>query len=135
MRRKEGRALVEGPHLVAAAAGVTQVVIVTEAGLSNREIAQLAGKSPVVVSEGVIRAIADAENPPGIAAEIAIPPSGKVQGTTVFLEGVQDPGNVGAIMRSAAALGVATIVLDQGCADPWSRRCFGPGWVRTSRLR
>jgi TrmH family RNA methyltransferase len=38
----------------------------------------------------------------------------------VFLEGIQDAGNVGAIVRSAAAFGVTTLVLDRACADPWS---------------
>jgi TrmH family RNA methyltransferase len=38
----------------------------------------------------------------------------------VFLEGIQDAGNVGAILRSAAAFGVRDAVLGGGCADPWS---------------
>jgi len=41
-------------------------------------------------------------------------------GDCVFLEGVQDAGNVGAILRSAAAFGLRHAVLSQGCADPWS---------------
>ncbi len=46
---------------------------------------------------------------------------------TVFLEGIQDPGNVGAILRSAAAFGVQQVVLDPGCADPWSPRALRAG--------
>jgi TrmH family RNA methyltransferase len=38
----------------------------------------------------------------------------------VYLHGVQDPGNVGTIIRSAHALGDATVVLGPGCADPYS---------------
>jgi len=38
----------------------------------------------------------------------------------VFLEGIQDPGNVGAILRSAAAFGISDAVLDAHCADAWS---------------
>jgi TrmH family RNA methyltransferase len=38
----------------------------------------------------------------------------------VYLHGVEDPGNVGAIVRSAHALADATVVLGPGCADPWS---------------
>jgi RNA methyltransferase, TrmH family len=38
----------------------------------------------------------------------------------VYLHGVEDPGNVGAILRSAHALADATVVLGPGCADPYS---------------
>src|SRR5215204_3691075 len=38
----------------------------------------------------------------------------------VYLNGVEDPGNVGAIVRSAHALADATVVLGPGCADPYS---------------
>jgi RNA methyltransferase, TrmH family len=44
-------------------------------------------------------------------------PSGDV---VVYLHGVEDPGNVGAIIRSAHALADATVVLGPGCADPYS---------------
>ena len=45
----------------------------------------------------------------------------------VYLHGVQDPGNVGTILRGAEAFGVATVALGPGCADP-----FGPKAVRAS---
>jgi TrmH family RNA methyltransferase len=38
----------------------------------------------------------------------------------LVLDGIQDPGNVGTILRTAAAFGIATVVLDRACADPWS---------------
>ena len=130
-RKAERRALIEGPHLVAAlqASGAKAVaILVTEEALAGKEIASLAGKAPIVVSEAVFRSIVDADNPPGIAAEIAIPaPAAKADADVVFLEGVQDPGNVGAIVRSAAAFGAGELVLDQACADPWSPRALRAG--------
>jgi RNA methyltransferase, TrmH family len=127
LRKKEGRCLVEGPHLVAALleSGLKPLaVLASEPGLKGEQIKSLVEKSgvhPVVLSEGVFRSIADAESPPGIAAEIAIPQAEEKSSLqAVFLEGVQDPANVGAIIRSAAAFGVGAVVLDRGCADPWS---------------
>jgi TrmH family RNA methyltransferase len=129
-RKSAGRALLEGPHLVAAlrASGAQAIaILVTEKALAGKEIASLAGKSPIVVSESVFRSIVETENPPGIAAEIAIPESKKSDGDVVLLEGVQDPSNVGAIIRSAAAFGIGEVVLDQACADAWSPRALRAG--------
>jgi RNA methyltransferase, TrmH family len=53
-----------------------------------------------------------------------VDPAGDV---LVYLHGVEDPGNVGAIVRSAHALADATVVLGPGCADP-----FSPKAVRAS---
>ena len=75
--------------------------------------------TPLILSPTVFGAIADAETSPGIAAEIPLPDMQR-PGPSVFLEGIQDSGNVGAIIRSAAAFGAGTLVLDRQCADPWS---------------
>lgn len=124
-RREKGRALIEGPHLLQAflASGKPLALVATEEALQDAEIAALvrrAGVEPSLVSESIFRNIADAETPQGIAAEIPIPASASAKGDHVFLEGIQDAGNVGAILRSAAAFGVAAVVLDRACADPWS---------------
>ena len=124
--------LIEGPHLVAAAldAGIAPVVLLaTEAALADGEIAALARRSrqqPVLLSPAAFAAIADARTPPGIAAEIALPELGR-DGSSVFLEGVQDAGNVGAIIRTAAAFGVGEVVLDRHCADAWSPKVLRAG--------
>ena len=132
LRRSERRFLAEGPHLLAAAlsSGLKPVALLaTEAALARPEIGSLVRQSalgPVLLSPAVFRSIADAEMPPGIAAEFTIP-SLQRGGATVFLEGVQDAGNVGAIVRSAAAFGAGTAVLDRQCADPWSPKVLRAG--------
>jgi len=128
-RRAEKRALIEGRHLLAAALerGISPVaVLVTEEAAAKAEIAALLGARPVLLTKGVFRAIVDAETPQGLAAEIEIPVA-KGDGPAVFLEGVQDPANVGAIIRSAAAFGIGRMVLDRGCADPWSPKALRAG--------
>jgi TrmH family RNA methyltransferase len=127
-RRTEGRALIEGAHLVATclASGVRLVsLLVSESGRADAEIAALtrrAGAEPVLLADALFRWVVDVASPAGIAAEIEIPrPAGEAgQGDCVFLEAIQDAGNVGAILRSAAAFGVREAVLGRGCADPWS---------------
>jgi TrmH family RNA methyltransferase len=132
-RRTRKRALIEGPHLLAAALGHGHqpvAVLATEEGMANGEIRQLverAGAKPVLLLPGVFRRIVDAENPPGVAAEIAIPLAKQATGNAVFLEGVQDPANVGAILRSAAAFGVTRVMLDRACADPWAPKALRAG--------
>ena len=130
LRREERRVMVEGPHLVAEAlqARIEPVaLLVSESGMTREEIQKLlARREPVVLSDAVFRSIADADNPQGIAAEIALPEF-EPKGHCVFLEGVQDPSNVGAIIRTAAAFGAGAVVLDRGCADAWSPKALRAG--------
>jgi TrmH family RNA methyltransferase len=131
-RRSEKRVLVEGPHLVGAVLGDrTLELLVSESGTENREIQalmKLSGKTAVVLSDAVFGSVVDAETPQGIAAEIALP-AGPAPGhrTCVFLEGVQDAGNVGAIIRTAAAFGAGAVILDRKSADPWSPKVLRAG--------
>jgi RNA methyltransferase, TrmH family len=138
-RRNERRFLVEGPHLVAEAlqAGLKlHALIVSESGLKRKEIRSLSGgREPVVLGDHVFAGVADAETPPGIAGEFEVPAAeGKKSGPALFLEGIQDPGNVGAILRSAAAFGAGEVVLDRACADPWSPKVLRAGMGGHFRL-
>ncbi len=128
-RREERSALIEGAHLLAACldAGTRpKAVLVSASGLADPEIAALArraGPDPIMLPDALFRWVADAVTPAGLAAEIDLPtasPSLAQARHAVFLDGIQDAGNVGAILRSAAAFGVDTAVLGRGCADPWS---------------
>ena len=133
-RRSEKRALIEGPHLLKAALerGYKPVaVLATEEAAAQAEISALireTGMKPMLLAKGVFRSVVDAETPQGVAAEIAI--AERTAGdsrVTVFLEGVQDPSNVGAIIRTSAAFAVKRVLLDRACADPWSPKALRAG--------
>jgi len=129
MRRAERSAVIEGAHLLAAyldSGARPRAVLVSESGQVSAEIAALvrrSGVAPVTLSDALFRWLADTATPAGLAAEIGIPAyaaSPALAGDCVFMERIQDAGNVGAILRSAAAFGVRAAVLDSRCADPWS---------------
>lgn len=135
-RRQENAALIEGAHLVRAyldAGRRPKHVLVLDARSPGAEVAQLVRDSrlePVVLAENVVRAISDNDSPPAIMAEIAVEQAAADPARweqCVLLDGVQDAGNVGTILRSAAAFGVADAVLGPGCADPWSPKVLRAG--------
>lgn len=134
--RRHGRALVDGIHLVATCLGrgvdVVQL-LVSDSGLHHPEIAGLlagaGGVDRLLLSDSLFRDIAGVATPTGIAAVIAIPSaSGAVcAGDALLLDAVQDAGNVGAILRTAAAAGVRDVLLGRGCAGAWTPRVLRAG--------
>lgn len=134
--RLEGRALVDGIHLVttcfARGVGVKQL-LVSESGQQNAEIAVLLhrakGLDCLILRDSLFREISGVDSPTGIAAVIGIPPvsKGGISGDAVLLDAVQDAGNVGAILRTAAAAGVRDVLLGPGCAGVWMPRVLRAG--------
>ena len=76
----------------------------------------------VTVSDAVMAKMSDTRTPQGILAVARkLPPASSFPaGPLLFLEHVQDPGNVGTLFRTAEAAGAAGILLDQETADPYN---------------
>lgn len=129
-RRKNSLALLEGARLVSACCektGLPEHLIVSESALNGREmrrfLKKFAGVELVVLSDSLFREISELETPAGVMALVRIPsatPLPSQSGFCALLEGVQNPGNLGSILRSAAAAGVKEVFLSNDCADPWS---------------
>ncbi len=109
-------------------------VLVSESGLAHPEVARLlAGgrmPEPVVLSDALFAECATVQSPLGIAAIIAIPapllPAGSL-GACLMLEDIRDPGNLGTLLRSAAAAGMPRAFLSPGCALAWAPRVLRAG--------
>lgn len=76
------------------------------------------------VSEAVLAKVSETENPQGVVATIAIPPQKSLSDFTDFklgliIDGLQDPGNVGAMIRTAWAFGCDGLIFTPGTADPY----------------
>jgi TrmH family RNA methyltransferase len=79
----------------------------------------------VFVNETIIKYITDAQTPQGVIAVVSKRENGtssdfKQQGVYLLLDSIQDPGNMGTIIRTADAAGVSGIFLSKGCCDLYS---------------
>jgi TrmH family RNA methyltransferase len=138
-RDRERRFLIEGPHALdealSANARVTELFVLwddeTTAVRSVVEHAARSGLAPVRISRGVLGWLATTETPQGVVAVCSYPenvsPSSLAPGSVPVLVEVQDPGNVGTVLRSAEASGATGAVLSTGTADLYS-----PKVVRSS---
>lgn len=68
----------------------------------------------------VLAAVCDTKTPQGIAAVVRMGSTAQVGDRVVAMDGVQDPGNVGTIIRTADAAGLDGIILSEQCADVFS---------------
>ncbi len=82
--------------------------------------------APVMVSEDISSYISDTKSPQGLFLIAKIldktPESGKIEkgGRYLLLDGLQDAGNIGTIIRSCDAFGISGVILSPDCADPYS---------------
>lgn len=128
-RRKMGRCVLEGEHLVDVYVrrhGTPETLLVVESAAPRPAVQALMRLVPerdvVVVSDTAWSTLGALPPAVGVLAvvEAPRPVQGPIAAFCLLLEDVQDPGNVGSIIRTAAASGVEQIFLSPGCAFAWS---------------
>ncbi|MFN3594055.1 MAG: TrmH family RNA methyltransferase [Thiobacillaceae bacterium] len=134
-RRQRGETLLDGEHLLqiarTAGAAVLTLIATPEVQATGRLDAWRAiwpQAETILLAKPLLRALAPTQTPTGIMAVVAIPrPTGRTPRCAVLLEDIQDPGNLGAILRTAAAAGVDAVYLSQGCCEAWSPKALRGG--------
>ena len=123
-RREQGLLLLEGTHLLQEVLRLglrPEQLLATEAWLA-RQAPLLAGCgcTPQPVGEEVLKAVATTEHPDGVVLTLpaaALPQASGRGGFVLALDQLQDPGNLGTLLRTALAAGVEEVWLGGG-ADP-----------------
>jgi len=131
--RQQGRVWLEGDHLcrAALARGVAPALAVFSESLWREaapEWSRLAGKQ-VVVQDALFASISALESPArlGFVLDLPAPPELQAAEPSVILDRLQDAGNVGAILRCAAAFGFSQVLALKGCAGLWSPKVLRAG--------
>ena len=144
-RITSGQALLEGIHLVQTWVGdpALKILVTSEIGLKNAEIVEAVyshleicpGSKVFQLDSALWDLMSELVNAPHIAGLLDLPktclaPSqsiGTLAGDVVVLDRIQDAGNVGSILRTAAAAGFSQVIALSGCAHLWSTKVLRAG--------
>ncbi len=129
-RRKGDQALLEGPHLIlealAAGHGLRSVLATRDflESAPGRRLGARLPMHPLEIDARLLAEVTDSDSPRGIVAVARIPHPAVPElpliedGTYVYAEGLQDPGNLGALVRVAEASGARAVCLSPGSVHP-----------------
>lgn len=134
-RRNLGETLLDGAHLVESyldVFGEPELLIIPE-GESTAEVTyltqQLADIPTVMFPTLMFQELTPVASPTGILALVKTPsiaPPDELD-FVLMLEDIQDPGNLGSMLRTAAAAGVNAVYLSEGCTEAWSPKALRGG--------
>lgn len=136
-RREAGLAVLEGSHLLetcvsAKGPDAVETLLLREdlpVALAQRMGALAPRASMASVAVAAFQRLSPVAGDGGVLAVVRLPSQEVVipGGLELWLDEVQDPGNAGGIVRTAAAAGARAVVFGAGSADPWSPKCLRGG--------
>ena len=140
-RRETGLHFIEGDKLVreALSSGMALMDVFFEEGASDGLPPDLPAETRLhAVTRPVMEALCESKTPQRMCASVQspalTPPARYPDGLVVVLDAVQDPGNVGTILRTADALGAAAVLLGAGTADAFSGKTLRAAMGSTYHL-
>jgi TrmH family RNA methyltransferase len=135
-RQQDALTLIDGEHLIRAwhaRHGAPPTLVVSDASADTPAIAATralcAASEQIVMSHALFQQLAPVETPSGMLAVIPIAPlpvPARVD-FALLVETIQSPGNLGGMLRTAAAAGVRAAYLSRHCVDAWSPKTLRAG--------
>jgi TrmH family RNA methyltransferase len=132
--RKLGEVWIEGDHLCAAflqRGGVAPQAVITEPAWEQPSLRELANRAEMVavIPQALMAGLSTLESPAPLAFALPWRGQGTLQANapTVVLDHLQDAGNVGTVIRSAAAFGFSQVIALKGTAALWSPKVLRAG--------
>jgi RNA methyltransferase, TrmH family len=134
-REEFGQFVIEGPKMLSEAinshpADISRVYMLWDWALQNPDLTKKLASEIIYVNEDEMGKISFLSNPSQVLAIMAKPQSRQASsfpGITVLLDGIQDPGNMGTIIRTADWFGVENIICGDGSVD-----CYNPKVIQST---
>ena len=136
-RRRTGTTLLEGERLVRAyqqSGGVAETILASETALADPEVRRffenIPARSRLALADGLLDRISQLVSSARVAAVVRTPepaPLPQTLSNCLLLENIQDPGNLGSILRTAVAAGVSHVFLSKGSVFAWSPKVVRAG--------
>jgi TrmH family RNA methyltransferase len=136
-RRRTGSTILEGEHLVRAyqeSGGIAETILASETALARPEVRNVFENVPakvrMVLADALFARVSQLVSSAGMAAVVRTPepaPLPQTLSNCLLLENIQDPGNLGSILRTAVAAGVAHVFLSKSSVFAWSPKVIRAG--------